>query len=279
MAVVDEEGAFRARVLAQGWDQGCLVDWRIDAYVTSATEAVGAGRLVSWEDHADGRLIVISQLCDLIAPREPYFFAVPLVSAHQLPGTNSSRFFVVNRARRLVAEQTQIAQIDKRLLPDTPAEQLISEARRAAFAAWCARRWRRHAYPDAFVQVVATSLGDALQEIGGDEERDATHSWRVDLAMSPAVVLFGIYDEEACATQRFQGYVDRVGRRTQELIAERLAEHGGPAFSATLEAVSVRELSVFDAGRFPPLTFEHLTYGGSEVDGPVGIESREEELD
>lgn len=29
-------------------------------------------------------------LCDLIAPREPYFFAVPLVSTHQLPGTNSS---------------------------------------------------------------------------------------------------------------------------------------------------------------------------------------------
>jgi hypothetical protein len=62
-----------------------------------------------------------------------------------------------------------------------------------------------------------------------------------------------------------------------EAASALMAQGPSSSFSVTFETISSHALSVFDAARIPSISFEHLTYSGSEIEGTIGIEPREED--
>jgi hypothetical protein len=128
------------------------------------------------------------------------------------------------------------------------------------------------------VAIVVKSLGGALTDVDAADAIDATHSWRADLAAYPDVLLVAVYDDTACEAHRFEGYASLIETRTRERIDELIAAGASSPFTVSFETISSRHLSVFDAGRLAPIDFDYVTYGGSESDGPSGIEPMEENL-
>lgn len=116
------EEALRARIRAQVWDQGCLLDARTDLFladlrspITSEAEAAALKEgpkpvgVVRFEHDPTPGMIIVSQRCDLVAALddEPLCEAIPLLTVpaeESLPGPNSARRFLVDADQRLVAD-------------------------------------------------------------------------------------------------------------------------------------------------------------------------------
>ena len=293
----------RQRILDQGWDQGCLLEPRTDLFLSNLSapltpeaerlqsESGSSGPAVVHEQKGEGgHMIVVSQRCDLVADPnvEPICEAIPLIEwpeDRQLPLANSARYFVVNRDRRLVADQTRRLEFEKSLLPDRAAEQLIPDFERwRSFCAWLARRFSRVAFPDEFNLTIGSAIGRAIGK-GERPELQAIHSWRVMIDEDDGVVNVALlvpYDEEAAAAAGVPAIVDEVVERARELLPNlhaKAAERAGRAIkehrlvghlAQTSDRVTLRDLR-----EALPLSFDHLTYTGEEV---RGVEPDEEQL-
>ncbi len=279
---MEDDDAFRERVLRQRWFQGALIPWKGDLARDIARVGLrecdlraAAGLPAAAGEEPDGQFVLISQLCDLAVGGgvEPFAVAIPagrwdLDRSRQLPGRNSSRWFVLEAAACLVASQARPIPFAKELLPDQDAVQPPINA--AMFATWCARRWRRIPLPDDFTETVQTALGHALDHIDHPDGLGATLCWRVEfLGDEPGGLqrarLIAVYDPQAISALAFNDYVREVTDRTlarlfreNEQRSSRLPGYR-PYTLETTEPVPANQLSIQIALELPMMTFDHLS--------------------
>lgn len=301
-----DEGSLEALVeqlVAQGWDQGCLLPWRHDLFLAQANRTLtkeadraaaraqpGADRLLVSEEKKQGEMmIVISQLCDIASPAEPMIEALPLVrwdEGRALPFANSARHFTVDEKRRLVADATRKLIFEKTLLADAQAEQLMSETRRRSFAAWCARRYSRVAWDNDFVDTVGSALSKAIEQEArtNPDAHAAIYSWRVlvqrraDTARLDAYFLVP-FDEKDGAAAKVTDFVAAVSadakRRLPKTCKQALAKRKDKKESATLQIYRIaatraepsNRVSLRALNTFIPFNLEHMTYRGDVIQG------------
>lgn len=299
------EGALRARIRAQGWEQGCLLEMRTDLFLadlrtplTPEAAAVAAKHgaeprgVVHFDHDPPEAMIIVSQRCDLVAALddEPLCEAIPLLTipaGAPLPRPNTVRRFLVDADKGLVADQSRRLCFEKTLLPDREATQLLhSREQKQSFRAWCARRPARVPLPDDFNQTVGSALSGALASaLGRRPEAEAIFTWRaaqdeVD-EEHVDVALLVPYDETHAAAAGVPDWAKEVEARLLERLP---AAHA----RARTQLASVREhrligvvakpaedVSMRELINFPALMLEHLTYKGAEV---RGAEPHEEEI-
>ena len=246
------------RISEQGWTQGSglparhdlfLADLRapITAEAEQLRDAEGEAPLavVHYENGSESGMIVVSQRCDLVADpeTEPLCEAILLTrwpEDRDLPAANSSRYFVVDREQRLVADQTRRLEFEKTILPDTDAPQLLAnEDMQLRFRAWCGRRYTRIPLPDDFNLTVGRAIGYVLGKRGRADapELQATYPWRVLREQldddTIEVHLVVPYDEQHRAAEHVPEFVDAVVEAAQQRLvneherARRWAEQRG----------------------------------------------------
>jgi hypothetical protein len=298
----DDAYALQRRVIEQGWDQGALLNIRERLYLADAdrpitlaasTAASGDHGVIVVRNQVPTReqhgAVIATQLCDLVAfpPLEPLVEALPVTvwpDGKALPSPNSARVFVLDPDKRLVADARYRLSFEKSLLPDRPATLTIdSDDRRRSFAAWCARRYSRHPFPDDFVETVAAALEHAFT---APTRRDspAAHSmylWRVRFAAGdPRQVLFLVpFDEDRVSKAEVTELVGELVERTRARLPttlkkarERWAKQGRNPddirqFDINVMVVPSGQLNLRDMRQAPPLNLEHLTYRGEGVYG------------
>ena len=297
------------RLKQHGWDQGSLIDWRVDLYLASTDESLtpeaeatakgeGPFSLVFEIKKKGSQMVLISQRCDIVNPDEPLVEAIPVQQwpdTKPLPGLNSSRYYVLDADARLIADATRRLVFEKTLLPAEEARQLCAnEVERRSFVQWCARRYSRVAFADDFVATVGYALEDALKKEGkkDPEARKALHSWRVAETQSSSadpidVSFLVVFDEEHGAAKSVPAFVSSVLAtaqaqlpKFQEKAVKRLESVGSSASVrkhriVRAEPVEMSKVSLRDLRAFPSFNLEHMTYDGSEA---LGVEPHEEAL-
>lgn len=293
------------RLARNGYDQGALLPWTDWLFLADAghpihaitrhqikAAGVSAGRVVIQGQATDQiGVVVTTQVCDLLADPaiEPFSEAMPVVRYgpdQQLPQPNSSRRFALNLDQRLVVDGTHRLQFEKALLPDAPANMVVTPERQRQFAHWLARRSHRVAYANDFVAVIATAVAAALQatKIKKDDRLRHLYLWRVaqDETKDPvAVSLLVPYDERALSAAAANLLVGAVNAElvkqlplAQHLAGERaqiLGQQAPRTFAlAPLTAVRADKVSMRVMLEAPPLNLENLTYTRG---GVVGAES------
>jgi hypothetical protein len=306
--MLDEEEWRRLieRLKNQGWDQGCLLQWRADLFLGSrdnpitpeakkATQGDGAFALAFEVKKPDQRMVIVSQRCDIVSRVEPLVEAIPLDTwpkEKDLPQLNSARFYVLDRDERLVADATRRLSFEKTLLPDAQAKQLCeNDDALGSFRAWCARRYSRVAFSDDFVATVGSALEDALRKQSKEtpDARDALHTWRVRLTQEGdapiQVALLAVYDEQHKGATQVKPFVEAVLRQAQEALPtyekkakELLKKQGveGELLKHQIAAavpVTMSQVSLRDLRTYPALNLEHMTYDGTHA---IGVEPHEE---
>ncbi len=303
-----EAKALSDRVRANGWRQGSKLPGRHDLFladtrlpVTREAEEIATEQgasptaVVHSEWEGEPPMIVVSQHCDLVADprREPMAEAVPVLRAREsatLPVANSSRYFVLDREERLVADITRRLQLEKALLPDGEAEHYFEEGPTAErFRAWCARRYSRVPLPDDFNLVVGGALDRAWKKGNrhADPRAEAMHPWRVVMAEDGGTVDTAFivpFDEEATDEGKAQSLVTEL---IEDAIARLPRQHAW-ARERYGEQLEIRDFSISEARArassevslralmlYPQLAMEHLTYTGDEI---AGLEPRSEQL-
>jgi hypothetical protein len=298
------------RINEQGWDQGCIVpftDWVFIANADFPTSSLGAqaaeeqgldsGPFVAHAAVAeqDGAIIT-SQICDLVADPgvEPFCEAVPLVRIPEdqaLPHPNSTRGFVVDAERRLVADLSYRLQFEKSLLPDEPATQLLDDTARRLFASWLGRRPSRVAFPDDFVATVGRTIEWAWRKKRFAESpvRDHLYLWRVGVyGDDEDQIDFLIpYDERAVGDEEVRAFVDDFFgevRKRLPLQTEKAREYEATKGSganirdytiANTAARSAKEVSMRLMLDMPPFNLDYLTFGADEITGAESHVERE----
>lgn len=295
------------RLTEEGWDQGSVLDWRIDLYLASrkepltaeaeaTTQGDGPYALVFQIKKEGSQMVVVSQRCDIVSADEDLIEAIPLVewpAERDLPGLNSTRYFVFDRDARLVADSTRRLQFEKTLLPTgTPQRLCGDDDALRSFSQWCARRYSRVAFANDFVATVGYALEDALRRQGkkNPEPRKALHSWRVAETQVSAgdpidVSFLVVYDEEHEAAASVGNFVAAVVEQAQNLLpkyqakAEERAEALGvkgavrPHTIAQAVPTAMSQVSLRDLRQWPSFNLEHMTYAGEEI---AGVEPLEE---
>jgi hypothetical protein len=299
-----ERAALSERLENQAWDQGSLIDWRADVFLASPHEALTpeAEKITTAKGHLalvfevkgkGEQMIVVSQRCDIVGFAEPLVEAIPLQkwpADRDLPGLNSSRYFVIDRTKRLVADATRRLSFEKTLLPNQDARQLCAnESEQRSFAAWCARRYSRVAFPDDLVATVGFAIEDALRKNGKKQPvaREALHSWRVLLTEpvpgGPIEVSFLVaFDEEhegADAVKDFVASVLADARTALPKFHKKAVKRAAPSVVrehqiAAAAPVGMNQISLRDLRLYPAFTLEHMTYDGQDL----GVEPHEEAL-
>jgi hypothetical protein len=292
-----------ARIRAQGWDQGCLIEARDRLFLAERSqpitrEAVAAAGIaagssgpyvVHGQNAQQHGAVLVTQLCDLVAfpTTEPLVEALPALAVPadtHLPHPNSARQFVLDPDRRLIADARFRLSFEKALLPDRPAEQLIADEQRLrSFRAWCARRYSRHPFADDFVQTVGAALEHAWKA-PARRQSDAAHAmylWRDMTAGEDGTqILFLVpYDEQRATKEEVDALLGEVmkladQRLPKEVDKARNAAYGrgldpGVVRSFQVSAVSIPsdKLSLKAMRQAPPFNLEHLTYQGDGVHG------------
>lgn len=293
------------RIDHQGWDQGCLVPLRHWVFIARADEPTSElGAQVAASQHIDTGpfvahaepaeqigAIITSQVCDLIARPdiEPFCEAMPLIRVPErepLPQPNSTRGFVVNAERRLVADGTYRLYFEKSLLPDAPATQLLDDERKRLFAAWLGRRSTRAAFPNDFVATVGRAIDWVWRKkrFANSPIAPLLYQWRVGIyGDGEDHVDFVIpYDERATGRDPVKEFVeeffdevrDRLPTQTEKAREYEQARSSGAEVRdytiANVDARSAKEISMRVMLSMPPLSLDHLTYTAS---GVVGAES------
>ena len=293
------------RLLRQQWSQGSLISWQIDlflargdaAWTEAAERAIsGGGLTLVFEEKEPGeQMIVVSQQCDIVSIAEPFIEAIPLVvwqEGRGLPVSNSSRYFVVDRDRRLVADASRRLLFEKTLVPDADAQQAWDdESRVRSFAAWCARRYSRVAWADALVATVGAALQGAIERAGKNDSAvlEAVHSWRLHVTGATEgegwdVWVLVPYDERA-SSESVDAFVAAVAEEANkavpdlyEKVLEKARQDNADASLdrynlAGITAAPTSQVSLKDVLQFKPLNLEHMTYSKEAV---VGVEPHEE---
>ncbi len=298
---MEDDDAFKARVLEQRWYQGALIPWRGELAreiarvgLRSCDLRASPGRPARSDEEPEGQFALISQLCDLTVGGgvEPFAVAMPAGMwdpdpEHQLPLRNSSRYFVLDPGRRLVASQALPIAFPKELLPDEVAVELPINA--ALFATWCARRWRRIPLPDDFTETVQRALAFALERVREPSGLSVTLCWRVQFlgegpAGAPSARLVCVYDSHAIGAAEFSSYVFKVTELVHTRLehenrrrSKRVPEHRPFVLEAT-EPVAANQLSIETALEWPMLIFDHLSPEPDPDDPDLGAELREEDV-
>lgn len=306
-----DEAAAKAladRIRANGWRQGSKLPGRHDLFLAdlrspvteearsfSEREGASPSAVVHAERPGEPAMIVVSQHCDLVADprREPLVEAIPVVRVAEgdaLPAANSSRYFTLDVAERLVADMTRKVQVEKALLPDRDAEHYFDQDGTAErFRAWCARRYSRVPLPDDFNLVVGGSLERAWNKRNrcADPRAKAMHPWRVVMVEGGDAIDTAFlvpFDEEAADRSRIQSLVDElIADAVDRLPKQRewaLERYGTQldirAFEiSAAQAMASGEVSLKVLMRYPPLAMEHLTYTGEEI---FGLQPSSEQL-
>lgn len=298
------------RLEDDGWDQGSVIDWRVDLFLASHQEALtteaheathgqGPFSLIFEIKKKGTQMVLVSQRCDIVSADEPLVEAIPLEKwppKKELPRLNSSRFYVFDEENRLVANGTRRIQFEKTLLPHAKPEQLCNtDEELRSFAQWCARRYSRVAFANDFVATIGNALEDALRREGkkNPEAREALHSWRVAETQASAdapidVSFLVVYDEEHPAAQSVPEFVAAVLAKAQELFpkyhekARNRAEELGRGADSVREhrirsakPIKMSETSLRIVRQFPSFNLDHMTYAGDEI---LGVEPLEAEV-
>jgi len=286
------------RIDRQGWDQGCLVPLRHQVFIASAdvpTSELGAqvaarqhidsGPFVAHAEPAEQLgVIITSQLCDLIARPavEPFCEAMPLVrvpDGDPLPQPNSTRGFVVDADRRLIADGTYRLYFEKSLLPDEPATQLLDDERKRLFAAWLGHRSTRAAFPNDFVATVGRAIDWVWRRkrFANSPVAPLLYLWRVGIYgdREDHVDFVIPYDERATGRDTVNEFVEeffdevrnRLPTETEKAREYEQARSSGAEIRdytiVNVEARPAKEISMRLMLSMPPLSLEHLTYAAS----------------
>lgn len=279
---MEDDGAFKARVLEQRWYQGSLIPWRGELAreiarvgLRNCNLRASPGRPARADEEPEGQFALISQLCDLTVGGgvEPFAVAMPAGiwdpdPERPLPLRNSSRYFVLDPGRRIVVSQALPIAFPKEFLPDQVAVEPPINA--ALFATWCARRWRRIPLPDDFTETVQRALAFALERVREPPGLAVTLCWRVQFLGdgpdgAPRARLVCVYDSHAIGPADLSSYVLRVTERALGRLEHEDRRRSGrvpahrPFVLEPTEPVAANQLSIETALEWPMLIFDHLS--------------------
>lgn len=128
------------------------------------------------------RFVVASQTCDIVkSPNdEPNIVAMRAFTTDntailRAAGGNSSRYFLLDPDRSLVADGTVMVLIEKPVLTElTPEPGVIDSATQEHFARWIGHRFSRPAFPDEVVKAVIAPILSNLHEMQKTSDPDLT---------------------------------------------------------------------------------------------------------
>lgn len=292
--------ALQRRLRDQGWDQGCHLDDSVSLFLASRqmalTEDAEASRpaeegnqyVVIAHRRSSPGMIIASQICDLLHdPRsEPFIEAIPLVAwppTEALPGMNSPRFFLVDAAQRLVADQRYRIQLEKTLIPDRSATQLLAnEEAGDRFRSWLGRRFSRSGFPDDFNLLVGKPLQEVIDKTRRKHEAatSAMHSWRARLVTdsnedSIGVYIIGVWDERRCTEGEASQYRHAVESALNARMKKAVPEWPGRRFAVySIAFYPMDQATLRHLYEFPPLDLDHLSFAPDDD----GIRPREDSV-
>lgn len=293
------------RLETQGWDQGCLLPFTRRLLLAKGDEPVsilaadglekagklgqaGAQMLLVRPAQQVGAILV-TQICDLLADPadEPCAEAMPIVkllSKQKLPQTNSTRAFLLDADKRWVVDATHRLQVEKSLIPDQDAQQLLTTPeRQRIFAAWLARRSTRAAFPNDFEATVSRTLKRVLTTKRFAEDPVAPHLQLLRVGLDPSdrahVYLVLPFDEieakeadaQAYANALFDGATRRLPdeiEKAKAFVAQRATgEQVRDYRLMQIQPVPLDLLTMRMMLAMAPLNLEHFTYGHAAVTG------------
>jgi hypothetical protein len=219
--------------------------------------------------------VIASQSCDIVSnPNdEPVILAFRAFTTSKAPvlasaATNSSRFFLLDEQRNLIADAAISVLIEKPLLAELEPEPGVSdELTRERFARWIAHRFTRPALPDDVVAAVVKPILENLRQMQKDQDPeiatlDTFRELRIArLAGTPPYnvrLLFVMPENE----------INDGGKALARLV-KRMREWLDPR-AARITAWDARDLfhiSVGDYIRTDKLYLDHYTYKGRTIRG------------
>src|SRR6266550_7526135 len=125
-------------------------------------------------------LVIASQDCDIIRSlsEEPNIIVVRAFTTEnsnilRYADSNSTRYFLLNRNRGLVAESSVMTLIEKPVLVNfTPEQGAADDATQERFARWIAHRFDRPAFHDDIVGAVIKPILDNLSQMQKNNDPD-----------------------------------------------------------------------------------------------------------
>jgi hypothetical protein len=126
------------------------------------------------------QMVLISQACDIVRPlnEEPNVFAMPVFQTENArivgpAARNSTRYFLLDAGRGLIADAATIAVIEKPLLESlTPEVGISTDAQRRRFCRWLARRFRRPTLDDGVVAAIVKPILENLRALQAEGRLD-----------------------------------------------------------------------------------------------------------
>lgn len=197
------------RLEAAGWDQGVLLPadpqlgWTVHFHLDEPTTKLTRGARNEAESeyrrassgsavpllrkgYAHGiikrkdRWVVASQLCDIVSdPKdEPLVLALRAFTTDNQPmldsaATNSSRYFLLDPARHLIADIAVMTLIEKPLLARlTPERGAVDHLTKVRFTRWIGHRFTRPALDEDVIAGVVKPILDNLHEMQKNNDPD-----------------------------------------------------------------------------------------------------------
>jgi hypothetical protein len=125
-------------------------------------------------------LVIASQDCDIVRSlsEEPNIIAVRAFTTEnsnilRYADSNSTRYFLLDRSRGLVAESLVMILIEKPVLVNfTPEQGAADDATQERFARWIAHHFDRPAFHDDFVGAVIKPILENLSQMQKDNDPD-----------------------------------------------------------------------------------------------------------
>lgn len=173
-----DDSSYGAALFDLGWRQGALFTAPV-AYSWNSPTASGETEQGIRPVKPSERLVVITQDCDIVAPRyiEPCIEALVVQTERNENylakiDRNSARQFLVDPREHLVAVARYRVQVAKELLATSRPEPWPGGSERfGRFVRWLARRYDRPALPDALVELLQRPVERALNRL--DEQDPA----------------------------------------------------------------------------------------------------------
>ncbi len=159
------EPSLGAALLARGCRQGALLDAPARTLWLRTNDDPAAAEWLVGDKSGEGKLVVVSQDCDVYAPSntEPFVEALPATwstdrgDIFRARKGNSSRFFLLQEetGRGLIADARYRVQIQKEALVAAEFAAIFdSDDQRVRFSRWLAGRYDRPAIADELVDAI-----------------------------------------------------------------------------------------------------------------------------
>jgi len=262
------------RLYDAGFRQGTILRPSALKFVYSVP-APGGGGIETKERpvRAKERLVVASQDCDILAKPEKEPYVELLICKEEKPercarlvGGHSSRWFLLDADKHLVAQAFQRIHIKKEALKQLESEGWsLGGETLERFARWLARRYIRPAFPDEFVEAYQGPVDGAFEKIPTEVlEHFSRVVTEIRVSKSSAqgppygleflvlTVSENLSEEEAEAVDLVQDGMEAA------LSASPLVDSAQFSFRIP-EETSIAEYFASD-----PIYLEHLTYQGEE---------------